>query len=191
MALPNVSTVIRSKTKIGKTSVPTVAIIGGVVVAGAVTFLALTSQGLIPDPLGIFKGGALKVVQTAADVQFDVQPDQVRPNSFTTLVGRFVDEQNRTVAVKEGWYYVFEDIGINARELKLSGSLGQNVSTFKQNLPTTAFRSGTYSVRIIDRPLTPAEIGPLSSGPNLFGSGIQATGPTQGIVPGSGRATLS
>jgi hypothetical protein len=184
--------VIKSKTRIGGHSVPTVVIIGGVAVTGVVTMLALTSQGLIPDVFNIFKGGgAVRTVKTAADVQFDVQPDQVRPNSFTTLVGRFVDEQNRAVAVEEAWYYVFEDIGINARELKLSGSMGKNISTFKQNIPTTAFRSGTFTVRVIDRPLTPAEIGPLSSGPNVFGSAIQAMGPTQGIAPGSGGVTMS
>lgn len=182
--------IVNSKVNVGGSKVPTLVIVGGIAVTAIVGYVAAASQGLLPDPFGIFEQ-EIKVVQQAADVQFDVQPDQVRPNSFTTLVGRFVDEQNRAVAVREAWYYVFEDIGVNAKELKISGSLGKNVSTFKQNIPTTAFRSGVFSVRIIDRPLTPAEIGPLSSGPNVFGSGTQAMGPTQGIVPGSGRATLS
>jgi len=121
--------------------------------------------------------GNLRTVNIAPDVDFVVVPNEVRPDSFITVSGTFMDEKKRPVITKgQARYLVYEDATTQGSELVSSGLIGTNISTFSIRIPTTSFKQSQYSIRITDDAVTQEEIGQkLSTGPPAVG-GSGATG---------------
>ena len=135
---------------------------------------------LQPDPM-----------QTMVD--YEIIPNEVRPNSYVTLIGQFTDLQGKPVSVPTATYYVWEtDINTNGKELRSQGSMGFNVSRFSQNVPTTSFRQGQFSITVTDAPLPPNEAVLLSKGPIVTGgSGAVARPPEGSTSPESVTFAIS
>jgi len=183
------SKIMKGKTKIPylNKTYPNYMLAGGIAVLAVAGYMYYTG--------GLGGGGFDKdfdapLVASADDVEYEIVPDEVRPNSYVTATGMFKDASGQAVAVPEAFYYVFEDIGANGRELRARGSLGKNVSRFSQNIPTPNFRQGVYTIIIADiaNQLSEQEIGPLNIGTGVGGSGaIQGT-PTASLnTPGGAR----
>ena len=72
-----------------------------------------------------------------------------------TVSGSFLDATGGQTTVDEGFYTILED----GREIKATGSIGQNISTFTTDIPIPhTFRDGAYDIYISDHQLTAAEI---------------------------------
>ena len=159
-----------------KKKLPTYMVVGGIALLAVAGYM-YTSGGL-GGAGGVDKDVDAPLVDVADTVDFEVIPDEVRPNSYVTAVGLFKMNDGKAVSVPEGYYYVFEDIGVNGRELRARGSLGRNVSRFSQNIPTPNFRQGRYTILITDTPLSEQEIGPINLGTGPYGAGVEQGSPT-------------
>ena len=114
------------------------------------------------------------IVETAANVQFDIPQDRVPPNTEFTLVGEFTDAEGKPVRVKQGLYYIIQNASGESgpRELLMQGTLGSNVNKFSKVVSTSGFpRGNDYDVVVTDTPLNVSD--------------IQGTGKEQG--PGLGE----
>lgn len=121
-----------------------------------------------------FGKGTIRVVPFAPAVAFDLIPDEVRPNSYFNIVGKFKDEKDEEVAVAEGYFYVFnvdKESNVSGKQLVMQGSLGQKVSSFNKIVPTPGWEQGRYSVMVRDTPLPAAELGNLHAGAGPGGAG--------------------
>ena len=105
---------------------------------------------------GLHKGG-----RYAKDVVIDIDPESPVPsNSYMMLKGYFVGANNEATTVPVGYYYIFRDTGLaTGYQYVFGGTLGQNVSTFNINVPTTFFQDGSYEVVVSDEPIPDATLG--------------------------------
>jgi hypothetical protein len=129
----------------------------------------------------VFGKGKIKVVPIAPAVEYDLVPDEVRPNSYFNIVGKFRDDKGNEVAVNEGYFYVFVDdkeSNESGRQLVMQGSLGQKVSSFNKIVPTPGWEQGRYIVKVRDTPLPATELGNLHAGAGPRGAGIYLGQPT-------------
>lgn len=133
-------------------------------------------------------GGALRTVNIAPDVDFVIVPNEVRPDSFVTVSGTFMDEKKRPVITKgQARYLVYEDDTTQGQEVVSTGLIGTNISTFSIRIPTTAFKQSQYNIRITDEPVTQEEIGQqLSTGPGPMGSGASGIQRNQSVTQSPG-----
>lgn len=128
-----------------------------------------------------FGRGKIKSVAVAPVVEFDLVPEEVRPNSYFNIVGKFKDANGDEVAVNEGFFYVFvedKESNISGRQLVMQGSLGQKVSSFNKIVPTPGWETGRYIVKIRDQPLPATELGNLHAGAGPGGAGVYLGQPT-------------
>src|SRR3982750_183944 len=81
-------------------------------------------------------------------VVIDIDPESPVPsNSYMMLKGYFVGQNNEATTVPVGYYYIFRDTGLaTGYQYVVGGTLGQNVSTFNINVPTTYMQDGSYEV---------------------------------------------
>lgn len=80
--------------------------------------------------------------------------DIVESNNFMVIDGAFLDANNKAVTVPTGYYYIFRDTGLSTGyQFVYAGTLGNNVSTFHANIPTTFFQDGSYEIVVSDEPL--------------------------------------
>lgn len=129
------------------------------------------------------KKGPLPVVASAPNVAYDLIPEEVRPNSYFNIVGKFTDVEGKDVAVSQGHFYVFvEDKETSTgRQLVTTGTLSDGVnpvSSFNRMVPTPGWESGFYRVIVSDTPLTSGEIGELHPGSGPAGTGKFLQQPT-------------
>lgn len=99
---------------------------------------------------------------THADkIVLNINPaDIVLTNSTMLLEGAFLDSAGNTITVPKGYYYIFRDTGLSTGyQYVYGGSLGDNVSTFRTNVPTTFFQEGSYEVVVSDEPIPDSTLG--------------------------------
>jgi len=103
-------------------------------------------------------GGA--VVDTAPSVTFTLSPEEVRPNTAFTIQGQFQDNNGQPVAVKQGYYYVFQvDSQGKKQALVTQGSLGANIAQFNVLVPTTKWQDqAKFAVDVSDQPLSAQQL---------------------------------
>ena len=94
----------------------------------------------------------------AVRVSFNVYPPTIKPFRKIRVQGQFEDNNGVMATVPVAYYAVFESIpagsSFNQRLMVSSGVLGQNVSSFRQDLPTDNFRTGSYNIYISNKPIT-------------------------------------
>jgi hypothetical protein len=88
-------------------------------------------------------------------VVIDIDPESPVPsNSYMMLKGYFVGQNNEATTVPTGYYYIFRDTGLaTGYQYVVGGTLGQNVSTFNINVPTTYMQDGVSDTPIPDQTL--------------------------------------
>lgn len=104
-------------------------------------------------------------VAVAPDVNFMLNPPEIKPNTPTQLTGQFIDEMGKPVQVKAGYYYIFLADPKGTQKLIQQGSLGMDISSFNIPINTSGFQPpgmGHYSITVTDEPLSQQE---LISGP--------------------------
>ena len=94
-------------------------------------------------------------------VVIDIDPESPVPsNSYMMLKGYFVGQDNEATVVPTGYYYIFRDTGLaSGYQYVVGGTLGQNVSTFNINVPTTYMQDGSYEVVVSDTPIPDQTLG--------------------------------
>lgn len=143
-----------------KTSVPIIVVAGviGLPLGVAMLYILNDQLGLglsLPglEMLGLEGGG--EPSGPAEVVIFTINPAQTFQGSTITLAGSFLDPAGTPATVSEGYYTILED----GREIKATGSIGQNISTFNMDIPVPlGLRDGAYDLYISDHQLTAAEI---------------------------------
>lgn len=86
----------------------------------------------------------------------NIEPEgkAVPSNAYMILKGYFADKNNQAMTVPQGYYYIFRDTGLaSGYQFVYAGTLGQNVSNFRINVPTTFFQDGSYEVVVSDEPI--------------------------------------
>jgi hypothetical protein len=116
----------------------------------------MLTGGKIPN---LFPSTAKPAGPKATTVSFNVYPTTVKPFRKIRLQGQFSDPNGMAASVPIAYYGIFESIPSGSdfkagRLLVSNGVLGQNVSAFRQDIPTDNFRTGSYSVYISTRPVT-------------------------------------
>src|SRR3982751_4254831 len=130
-------------------------IVGGLAILGLILYNKYIDKPVIPVPLP-------KPVFTHADkIVLNINPaDIVQSNSFMLLEGAFLDKAGNTITVPKGYYYIFRDTGLSTGyQYVYGGTLGENISQFRTNVPTTFFQDGSYEVVVADEPIPDATLG--------------------------------
>lgn len=94
----------------------------------------------------------------AVRVNYNIYPPVIKPFRKIRIQGQFESANGVPAAVPFGYYAIFENVpaGSYSREGRLlvsSGIVGQNVSVFRQDLPTDNFRTGPYTIYVSNAPI--------------------------------------
>ena len=173
----------------GKVTIPVINKKVPKIIAAVVVFGGLAGLYMLMKKRGAGPGN-LRVVDIAPEVDYVIVPNEVRPDSFVTVSGTFMDENKKPVITRgTARYVVFESDTTNEREVVATGLIGSMVSTFSVRIPTTSFKTSEYEIKITDLPPTADEIGTqLSTGPGPQGTGASGIQRNQSIsaTPGFG-----
>lgn len=129
-------------------------LIGGVLLVAAYFFYSKYMKKDISNDL---EGAGLSQKSGPSDKIFiNIEPEgkPVQSNAYMILKGYFADKENQAMTVPQGYYYIFRDTGLaSGYQFVYAGTLGQNVSNFRINVPTTFFQDGSYEVVVSDEPI--------------------------------------
>lgn len=122
-------------------TIPNILIGGGIGLVGLLAYKYATTGNL-----DIFGGQQ----QGKPHAEFSIFPAAVRPGDTATISGKILDANNNPITIPTAFYQITNNLG----QIIISGSLGNNVSTFTKVITIPEIPEGGFKVEIVDE-LTP------------------------------------
>jgi len=131
---------------------------GVAAIAGAGLFISQYGKNFGFNIGNLFGAPTKEAGPKAVRVNFNIYPPVIKPFRKIRLQGQFEDANGNLATVPVGHYAVFENVpaGSYAKEGRLlasTGIVGQNVSSFRTDIPTDNWRTGPYTVYISNAPI--------------------------------------
>jgi hypothetical protein len=161
-------------------------LLGGIAIAGVVTYYYLVKEGYIQaitiPGLEIPSVPGITPAEGAGHhITYTITPAQVEPNSNVTIAGTVYGLNGQPQIANKIYYYVYREQSNNTTLHYTSGIAGELTATFSKQIPTTNYPPGSYLIVVSDTPLTATAGGVLPI--ELAGQ----TPPAQNIAPSEGN----